>query len=101
MFHDTTTVFFHWKDLSQDKLDWLNSQIEVVKSVRKNVNISNLVGSGAGITGGVLAVVGTALIPFTFGVSTILIATGLGISVPGALVTVGSSITESVISKVS
>lgn len=99
-YRETVAVFDEWKDHAERTIIWLSSQIETCKLHRKNVNISNLVGSSMGIFGGSLAIVGTVLIPFSFGASTPLIFAGMGIAIPGATVTVGSSITEAVLTKV-
>ena len=72
----------------------LNEIAEQLDKVHKDVNIAKMTGSTVGIVGGAIATVGAALIPFTVGVSTILVGVGSGASALGGLVAGGASIVE-------
>ncbi|XP_076358794.1 apolipoprotein L3-like [Tachypleus tridentatus] len=66
-----------WISTREDSITSLKKVETELNKTKRDVNISNIVGSSAGIVGGVVAVVGLALAPLTAGVS-------LGLSIGGA-----------------
>ncbi|PIK37738.1 hypothetical protein BSL78_25426 [Apostichopus japonicus] len=77
---------------NNDDLETMVSSEENVQKLAKNLNISQVVGSTAGVAGGVATIVGFALAPFTFGTSIALTAIGLTLSLSGATVSIGATV---------
>lgn len=65
----------------QDYLVELEEAAKKLNSMNKGAKISSVVGSSVGAVGGVLSIIGLALIPVTAGVSLGLTVTGIGLSV--------------------
>ncbi|KAL8598884.1 hypothetical protein ACOMHN_015463 [Nucella lapillus] len=67
-----------------------------------NVNIARVTGGSAGIFGGILAITGVVMIPFTMGTSALLAAgVGASIATAGGLTSGGASIVMGIITKFS
>ncbi len=88
-----------WDKVRTKVIIQLEDKMHELLEVAKNVRIARAVGAGAGIAGGVVAISGFVLAPFTFGVSLLLTATGTGLAAAGGLTSVGASIAGSVIEK--
>jgi apolipoprotein L len=73
--------------------------IDELEGRRRNVNISNIVGSSVGLVGSALAIAGVATAPFTFGVSLGLAVAGGVVGGLGGLTVVGTNVTEFVLNK--
>jgi apolipoprotein L len=73
--------------------------IDELEGRRRNVNISNIVGSSVGLVGSALVVAGVATAPFTFGVSLGLAVAGGVVGGLGGLTVVGTNVTEFVMNK--
>ncbi|XP_038151139.1 uncharacterized protein apol [Cyprinodon tularosa] len=73
-------------------------QLEVnavqLDSMNKGAKISSVVGSSVGAVGGVLSIVGLALIPVTAGVSLALTMTGIGMGVTSGVNSIVTTVTE-------
>ena len=78
----------------------LYSIIEELDTHHFNVNISKVVGSSVGLTGGVLSVLGLVLVPVSLGASLGLTIVGSGMAAAGGLTATGAGIAEKVISKI-
>lgn len=68
--------------------------IDELEGRRRNVNISNIVGSSAGIAGSALAIAGYVVAPFTAGVSLGLTVSGTVIGTLSGATVAGTSLTE-------
>lgn len=73
--------------------------IDELEGRRRNVNISNIVGSSIGMFGSALAVAGVIVAPFTAGVSLGLTVGGAVIGSLSSVTVVGANITETVLNK--
>lgn len=73
--------------------------IDELEGRRRNVNISNIVGSSIGMFGSALALAGGIAAPFTAGVSLGLTVTGAVIGSLSSATVVGANITETVLNK--
>lgn len=73
--------------------------IDELEGRRRNVNISNIVGSSIGVFGSALALAGGIAAPFTAGVSLGLTVTGAVIGSLSSVTVVGANITETVLNK--
>lgn len=73
--------------------------IDELEGRRRNVNISNIVGSSIGMFGSALALAGVIASPFTAGVSLGLTVTGAVIGSLSSATVVGANITETVLNK--
>jgi len=96
---DFLQLYGGWRDKRALTMHTLLSLADDLEHHRLNVNISVVTGSSVGATGGILAIVGLALAPETFGVSLILTAVGTAASVAGGVTSLGSNIADCVIAK--
>ncbi|XP_060945806.1 apolipoprotein L2-like [Limanda limanda] len=80
-FCDFIRVFSKRQDRMLEFLNDLEEGATQLDRMSKGAKISGVVGSSVGATGGVLSIVGLALIPFTAGVSLGLTMTGLGMGI--------------------
>lgn len=70
-----------------------------VDKFHKGATITNVVGSTAGIAGGILTIVGIALAPVTLGTSLIISGVGIGVATAGGVTGVSASIADTVNTK--
>ncbi|XP_050410185.1 apolipoprotein L3-like [Patella vulgata] len=77
----------------------LREEAKQLNEMAKNVRISEISGSTAGIVGGAMIVAGVLGAPFTFGGSLALTGTGYVLSAAGGLTSAVAAITEYVINK--
>ncbi|XP_066490206.1 apolipoprotein L2-like [Tiliqua scincoides] len=75
----------------------LRETAEAIYKTHKDCTIANITASSAGLTSGVLTILGLTLTPFTAGASLILTATGLGLGAAAATTGVSAHISERVI----
>ncbi|XP_060684260.1 apolipoprotein L3-like [Hemiscyllium ocellatum] len=68
-----------------------------VDTCKRGVNIANIAGASANITGGLVAIGGLVASPFTFGASLALTGVGIGLGVAGGATNIGASISDHVI----
>ncbi|KAM6965954.1 uncharacterized protein apol [Tautogolabrus adspersus] len=97
LFHDCSGFLDEFSDRLPRMLQSLNELEEVavqLDSMNKGAKISSVVGSSVGAIGGVLSIIGIALIPVTAGVSLGLTMTGIGLSVTSGVNGVVTTATE-------
>ena len=91
------------KQLQQAVRLWVPTRERTVNSIqttidklkhRRSADISRITGSTASIGGSVLAFVGLALAPFTFGTSLVLVISGVAATVLGGTTVTGASIAD-------
>ena len=92
--HPFQNYFLHWRGVRSATLHALSAMGFHLDGKSRDVDIANLSGSVGGAVGGILTVVGLALIPFTFGASIALTATGIGLGVAGGVTSGGAVITD-------
>ena len=88
-----------WFKVRIKVLALLRQKMQELVAVARNVRIARAVGAGTGIVGGVVAIGGFALAPFTFGGSLLLTVAGTGVAAAGGVTSVGASIAGKVIEK--
>uniref|UniRef100_A0A3Q3EKG5 Apolipoprotein L n=1 Tax=Labrus bergylta TaxID=56723 RepID=A0A3Q3EKG5_9LABR len=84
LFHDCSGFLDEFRDCQPRLLQSLDGLEEIavqLDSMNKGAKISSVVGSSVGAVGGVLSIIGLALIPVTAGVSLALTMSGIGLSV--------------------
>lgn len=84
-----------WKKTRQGTIDQLNYIVNECDSLHKGCNIANVTGSSVGATGGLMALGGLVLAPFTFGTSLSLTVAGGVVGAAGAATNITTSIVES------
>ncbi|KAM6966683.1 uncharacterized protein LKV04_019109 [Tautogolabrus adspersus] len=97
LFHDCSGFLDEFNDRLPHMLQSLNELEEVavqLDSMNKGAKISSVVGSSVGAIGGVLSIIGIALIPVTAGVSLGLTVTGVGLSVTSGVNGIVTTATE-------
>ena len=87
-----------WKDTREETIRMFRDIAQKVEEHRKNVNISRIAGSAAGIGGVGLVILGSVLTLFTFGASIALMITGGAIIGVGGVTSSGATITDRVLS---
>lgn len=75
----------------------LRETAEAISKTHKDCRIANITASSAGLTSGILTILGLTLTPITAGASLILTATGLGLGAAAATTGVSAQISEHVI----
>lgn len=86
--------FSERKDRMQEFLSGLRDSAAQLESMNKGAKISSVVGSSVGLVGGVLSIVGLALIPVTAGVSLGLTMAGVGLGVTSGVNSIVTTATE-------
>nr|XP_029137884.1 apolipoprotein L4-like [Labrus bergylta] len=97
LFHDCFGFLDEFRDCLPRLLQSLDGLEEIavqLDSMNKGAKISSVVGSSVGAVGGVLSIIGLALIPVTAGVSLALTMTGIGLSVTSGVNGVVTTATE-------
>ncbi|KAJ1196337.1 hypothetical protein NDU88_000208 [Pleurodeles waltl] len=72
----------------------LRAIADAVNKFHKGASIANLTGATASAAGGIISIVGLALIPVTLGASVILSAVGAGIAVAGGVTKITAGVAE-------
>ncbi|XP_050969678.1 serine/threonine-protein kinase Nek4 [Labeo rohita] len=85
----------HYKDFEILVSDW-EKTIDSLESVHYSATAGSLSGAVIGAAGGITALVGVALAPFTFGASLIVTGIGVGVGVAGGVTGAASNITNTV-----
>ncbi|XP_053299916.1 uncharacterized protein LOC128458892 [Pleuronectes platessa] len=93
-FCDFISVFSKRQERMLEFLNDLEERAIQLDRMNKGAKISGVVGSSVGATGGVLSIVGLALIPVTAGVSLALTMTGLGMGITSGVNSVVTTATE-------
>ena len=88
-----------WKTMRNDTISKLQELADNLDEHHKNVNITNVTASSVSATGGALAVTGTVLSFFTFGLAAPLAVAGTAMAVAGGATGLGASLTEMGITK--
>ena len=84
-----------WKSTRQKTINELYDIANECDSLHRDCNIANVTGSSVGAAGGLMALGGLALAPFTFGASLSLTVAGAATGVAGAATNITTSIVES------
>lgn len=92
--HDFTEEFSKREPRMAAFLSELEANAVQLDSMNKGAKISSVVGSSVGAVGGVLSIVGLALIPVTAGVSLALTMTGIGMGVTSGVNSIVTTATE-------
>ncbi|XDV19387.1 hypothetical protein PO909_024870, partial [Leuciscus waleckii] len=79
-----------------DKIKELDDAADELESVHKNSTVGSLVGSSVGAAGGIAAIAGLCLAPFTLGASLALTGVGAAFGVAGGVTGAASNITNMV-----
>lgn len=87
-----------WTPMRTDTIKTLKSKKEKVVQVTRDSRISRIFGASAGITGGVMSIVGFGLVPVTLGVSLIIAGLGGGLALLGGLTSLGAVLADTVVS---
>ncbi|XP_077344737.1 apolipoprotein L3-like isoform X4 [Lithobates pipiens] len=87
------------KDAISGCINELYTIADDVDKFHKGATITNVVGSTAGIAGGILTIVGIALAPVTLGTSLIISGVGIGVATAGGVTGVSASIADTVNTK--
>ena len=87
-----------WTPMRMDTIKTLQSKKERVVQVTRDSRISRIAGASAGITGGVMSIVGFGLVPVTLGLSLIIAGLGGGIALLGGFTSLGAVLADIVIS---
>ena len=98
-FTETKEKFFckmpEWRTTRQRTINKLYEIANECNNLHKDCNIANVTGSSVGAAGGLMALGGLALAPFTFGASLSLTIAGAATGVAGATTNIITSIVES------
>ncbi|XP_008414669.1 uncharacterized protein apol isoform X2 [Poecilia reticulata] len=92
--HDFTEEFTKREPGMSAFLSELEANAVQLDSMNKGAKISSVVGSSVGAVGGVLSIIGLALIPVTAGVSLALTMTGIGMGVTSGVNSIVTTATE-------
>ncbi|KAM4717734.1 uncharacterized protein apol [Anableps anableps] len=92
--HDFIKEFSKRQPRMSEFLNELEANAIQLDSMNKGAKISSVVGSSVGAVGGVLSIVGLALIPVTAGVSLALTMTGVGMGVTSGVNSIVTTATE-------
>lgn len=84
-----------YKDSEEFLSEWKNIT-DSLEEVHRKCTIGSLSGSVIGAAGGITAIVGAVLAPFTLGASLIVTGVGIGVSVAGGITGAASNITDTV-----
>ncbi|KAL0189917.1 hypothetical protein M9458_017016, partial [Cirrhinus mrigala] len=85
----------HYKDFEALVKDW-GETTDSLESLHYKTTAGSLSGAVIGAAGGVTAIVGAILAPFTFGASLIVAGVGIGVGVAGGITGAASNITNTV-----
>lgn len=85
-----------WRVAREDLIAVLRARKAELIEIHKKVNICKVAGSSTSIAGGVLAIVGLGLVPFTFGSSLALTVTGSVLCGAGGIASAAPSVWENV-----
>ncbi|MEQ2232994.1 hypothetical protein ILYODFUR_017194 [Ilyodon furcidens] len=93
-YHDFIKEFSERQPRMSDFLNELEVNAVQLDSMNKGAKISSVVGSSLGAVGGVLSIVGLALMPVTAGASVVLTMTGIGMGVTSGVNSIVTTATE-------
>ncbi|MEQ2176124.1 hypothetical protein GOODEAATRI_024868, partial [Goodea atripinnis] len=93
-YHDFIKEFSERQPRMSDFLNELEVNAVQLDSMNKGAKISSVVGSSVGAVGGVLSIVGFALMPVTAGASLVLTMTGIGMGVTSGVNSIVTTATE-------
>ncbi|KAK7171242.1 hypothetical protein R3I94_001242 [Phoxinus phoxinus] len=85
----------HYNDFEIVVSEW-KTTTDSLEEIHRNCTIGSLSGAVIGAAGGITAVVGAILSPFTFGASLIVTGVGIGVGVAGSVTGAASNITNTV-----
>eukprot|EP00794_Sanderia_malayensis_P013810 gene13810-15255_t len=84
-----------WKKIREETISQLKTIATECNDLHRDCNIANVTGSSVGAAGGLMALGGILLAPFTFGSSLTLTVAGAATGVAGAATNITTSIVES------
>ena len=89
----------HWVEKREEIIKRLEEIVKDLIAQNKNLSIVTMTGNAVGIFGSGLLIAGIIAAPFTFGTSLGLGVAGISVGIAGGATTLGSSITEGVLTK--
>lgn len=98
---DLRAIVEKWKPVRDNTITTLKEIVEKLQKMNRDVRISRITGASTSIVGGIVAIVGFALIPVTFGGSLALTIVGTTVGVAGGATSAGATIADIVKTKIS
>lgn len=89
-------VFTERAEVLWQSIIMLHSIAENISTVHQKAKIAGITGGTTTAVGGVAAIAGLALAPFTFGTSLVITAVGVGVATAGGITSASAAISDNV-----